>query len=309
MDTNVGTLAVACLLVVAVVGPVAAAGAGDAGSQAANESATTAGEQLSGVIGVQGAEVEGDMADRSLSNRLEQARGPNQTAAVVASEYESADERLAELRDRKAALEAARENGSISQGEYRARTATLVAEISVVERLANRTASVAAGLPAAALEARGVDAAAIQRLAGDARNLTGPEVAAIARGIAGNGVGAPAGTPAGERGPPADRGPPANRTDDGDGVSEATEERIETARDRLEEARDALEDAEEDGGAVSAAERRVEDAAAALEAAETAAENGNDARARAKARQATEHAQAAIDRLASAEGTTTAGGY
>lgn len=215
MDTNVGTLAVACLLVVAVVGPVAAAGAGDAGSQAANESATTAGEQLSGVIGVQGAEVEGDMADRSLSNRLEQARGPNQTAAVVASEYESADERLAELRDRKAALEAARENGSISQGEYRARTATLVAEISVVERLANRTASVAAGLPAAALEARGVDAAAIQRLAGDARNLTGPEVAAIARSIAGPGVGRPVGVP---RGPPGSPGVPGDATGTPDGA-------------------------------------------------------------------------------------------
>jgi len=305
MDTNVGTLALACLLVVAVVGPVAAAGAGDAGAQAGNESATTAGERLSGVIGVQGAEVEGEMAERSLSNRLERARGPNRTAGVVASEYERADDRLAELRDRKTALEAARENGSISEGEYRARMATVVAEISVVERLANRTASVAAGLPAAALEARGVDAAAVQRLATDARNLTGPEVAAIARGIAGNGVGAPAGTPAGERGPPADRGPPGNDSDRGAGA----EERIEAAKERIAAATDALEEAGDDAQGASAAERRIADAEAALDEAETAAENGNDGRARAKARQATEHAQAAIDRLAAAEGTTTAGGY
>lgn len=312
MRTSVSTLAMACLLVAAaVVGPAAAATVGEsearASVQAENESNVTAGQQLAGVIGVQGAEVEGEVAERSLATRLDRARGPNETAAVVASEYQSADDRLAAIRERKAELTAARDNGSISEGEYRARMATLVAETSVVERLANRTATAAEGLPAEALEARGVNADAIRKLATDARNLTGPEVAAIARGIAGNQVGQPTGVPAGERGP-GERGPPENRTDDGEDVSDGTEERIETARDRLGEARDALEDAKEDPGAdsaaLTAAERRIEEAAAALEAAETAAENGNDARARSKADAAAQSATAAIERLQS---TTTAG--
>jgi len=57
-------------------------------------------------------------------------------------------------------------------------------EIRTVRRLSNRTTETARGLPADVL-ASGVDTAALGRIQADADKLTGTEMAAIARDIAG----------------------------------------------------------------------------------------------------------------------------
>ncbi|MDS0278949.1 hypothetical protein NDI85_14200 [Halomicroarcula sp. S1AR25-4] len=165
-----------------------------------SENATVApGAQLAGAVGVQGAELGGEVEARAYGISVAKANTDNARAAVVAEETGELEVRLEALRQRKAALQQARENGSMSEGEYRARTAQLHAETRTVERLATQTNETASTLPAEALEAEGVDMAAVRSLADRSEELTGPEVAEIARSIAGNDVGEGVG-PAADRG-------------------------------------------------------------------------------------------------------------
>jgi len=198
----------ATLLVVSTLAAVPAAMAQQ--TEQADENATAApGAQLSGVVGVQGAELDGEVETRSYGVRIAQANSDAERAAVVADQYNRTNERVGELQERRAALETARDNGPMSEGEYRARIATLHAESQNAQRLANQTSETASALPADLLESKGVNAAAVQTLASDASELTGPETAEIAQGIAGD----RAGERAGEAGPQ-DRGDRAgNETD------------------------------------------------------------------------------------------------
>ncbi|QIO21293.1 hypothetical protein [Haloarcula sp. JP-L23] len=165
-----------------------------------SENATVApGAQFAGAVGVQGAELGGEVEARAYGISVAKANTDNARAAVVAEETGELEVRLEALRQRKAALQQARENGSMSEGEYRARMAQLHAETRTVERLATQTNETASTLPAEALEAEGVDMAAVRSLADRSEELTGPEVAEIARSIAGNDVGEGVG-PAADRG-------------------------------------------------------------------------------------------------------------
>jgi hypothetical protein len=184
----------------------------DGNDSAANDSVSS-GQRLGSVIGVQQAEVKGEMAERSLGQQLGAANSTNATAAVVAGQVERIDERLSAIRSEMEALRAARANGSIGEGEFRARMAPLAARAQVLGRLANHTTNASAGVPADVLESRGVNTTRLAELRENARNLTGPEVAAIARGIAGNDTGKPVGAGPPEGIPaPNGSGPP----DDGD---------------------------------------------------------------------------------------------
>ncbi|WP_262179141.1 hypothetical protein [Haloarcula laminariae] len=166
------------------------------------------GAQLSGVVAVGEAELDGEIADRAYGIRVARANSSDAKAAVVADQLNRTSERVAALEDRRQALEQARANGTLSQGEYRARIAGLVAESRNAERMVDRTNETASGLPAETLEANGVNATAIRTLSDRTANLTGPETAEIARGIAGEGVG--------QAGGPDDRtGAPGNRTENG----------------------------------------------------------------------------------------------
>jgi hypothetical protein len=190
--TRPSTPAVAALVLALVVAPVAVAALPAGGNGAAAGSAEAdvqPGEQFAGAVAVQGAELDGEVEQRTFETKLERANGSRAKAGVVAGEAAALDERLAELRERKQRLDAARENGSISEGRYRAEVAGLAARIAALERRSNRTATVARGLPAEALEAKGVNVSAIERLRGNAANLTGPEVAEIARSIGGRDAG------------------------------------------------------------------------------------------------------------------------
>jgi len=223
---SLAVLIVAATIVVAVpaagIGPGSLAGskapASDVTDGAANETSTEAaangtdeevppGATLAGVVGVQGAEIEAEIGSRGFEIALNRS-GDNASkrAGVIASQVTDLEARLEELRGRTDELDRAREEGNITEGEYRARIAEVVTRITAVQRLANQTAKATRGIPAETLRERGIDADAIEELGRNARNLSGPEVAAIARGIAGPGAGTGLGG-----------GPPVNRTGQGDG--------------------------------------------------------------------------------------------
>ncbi|SMO69399.1 DUF7096 domain-containing protein [Halorubrum cibi] len=205
--------------------------AGSEGGTNASDGATaddlSPGERLSGVIGVQGAEVDGEVSSRSFEIRLADAETDEERAAVIAAQLERNGERLAELRERQRELRERREAGNVSSGAYAARQAAIGTRVATVNRTTNRSAEVAADLPEEALAERDVDADRIRTLRESASELSGPEVAAITREIGGNRTGAPMGPD--RRGPPgsgigapdgsADRGPPDGLP--GSGPSEA----------------------------------------------------------------------------------------
>lgn len=166
------------------------------------------GAAFSGTIGVQEAEVNNEVAARSLGQRLQSAETNESKATVVANETEQLQDRLTELEAQKEQVKQAYENGSISKGEYQARLAVLGAELRAVERQATQTADVAEKLPKNALREKGANASEVRKIAHQANRSGGGEVAEAARNIAGGGVGnglgnAPNGS---ERGPPTDVG-------------------------------------------------------------------------------------------------------
>jgi hypothetical protein len=218
--TTLLAVAIVAALVAVPVAGAAAAGGGpvaqaDNATNGTDRNVTSPGERLSGVVGVQGAELEGEVETRSFGLQVARAASDDARAAVVREQVENVQQQVERVQQRKAALEAARANGSMSEGEYRARVSELVVRGGTAAELANRTSETAGSLPAAVLEANGVNVTAIQRLQERAGNLTGPEVAAVARSIAGPNVGRPAEVP---RGPPGAPGMPGGVTETPDGT-------------------------------------------------------------------------------------------
>lgn len=241
----------AILAVMVVVGslaalPLSGAAALDAGGQpsatiatqtndATNNSTVAPGERLSGVVSVQQAELDGEVQTRAFDIAFERADDNASKAEVIARQSSNLETRVAELEERKATLTEARENGSISDGEYQARIASLAAETETTKQLANRSSAAAERLPADVLESKGVNVSAIQTLATRAEELTGPEVQEIARRIAGDDQGEA------DRG--ADERPDANETDtdrdrqDGERTSTSTQHAPEQGDDRAGDGR------------------------------------------------------------------------
>lgn len=210
-------LAVVALFVTPAAALALPAGDSSQVAQADNETVLP-GERLSGVVGVQGAEVEGSVESRAFGQSVAAAASNESKAAVVAERVDRLETRLSELQDRREQLRQARDNGSISDGAYQARMASLAARIEGVHEQLNHSQAVTTTLPAQARQAAGVDAGRIDTLRSQARNLSGGEVAAIARSVAGPGVGR--GVPAGQGGgPPAGiPGGPGNGMGPGNGV-------------------------------------------------------------------------------------------
>lgn len=183
----VGTIAVAPAVGAVVSGPDAQASAQEQSGNQTDANATIApGERLSGVVNVQEAEIEGEIESRSFGLAVARAANDNARAALIAAEVNETGQELSELEERRDALREARQNGSISQGQFAARMAELAARGQNVERMASQSANASQGVPADLLEANGVNATAIQTLQSQANNLTGQEIAEIARNIAGN---------------------------------------------------------------------------------------------------------------------------
>ncbi len=149
----------------------------------------TPGGQFMGVIGVQQSELDGEIAQRGFGLKIARANSNESKAAVVNETVADLRQKVSDLRERRQQLQAAHQNGSISDAEYRAEIAELAAETETAKRLANATANASGTLPEDVLAEKGINVTAIQTLRSDAANLTGPEVAEIARSIAGPDVG------------------------------------------------------------------------------------------------------------------------
>ena len=205
-----------------IVAAVVVAGVPASAAFAQESAGGQPGATFAGVVGVQGAEVEGAVAQRSLDRRLAEADSDESTAAIVADEAEATRDRLDDLRDRREALEERHRAGEITRGEYRSRLAGIAAEIRTLERRLNSTAAAAEEVPEETLRERGVNASAIAELRRNASEMSDGEAAAAAAAVGGNDTGSGL---AGEPGPPADRGngsgdvgPP---TDRGNGAPDA----------------------------------------------------------------------------------------
>lgn len=272
---------------------------------ATENASVSPGERLSAVVGVSQAEFEGELELRAYGIAFARATTADAKAEVVRERLDDIEARLEELETRRASLEEARDNGSMSEGEYRARVTALAARGESVQQLANASAARAGELPADVLAANGVNASAIETLRQDAANMTGPEVAAIARSIAGPDVGQ-----AVSQGPPermgATDGVPSDRDGDGEAPDDASaaidraEEQLNATQSRLEEVERRVDEAGGDENAteaIAAAREELELARDALDDARTAADEGDAGDATALAEAALSHAQAAESHL------------
>lgn len=180
------------LLAVLLVGSVFAAVPLDATAQS-NETETLPGEQFAGVVGTQEAELDGELETRAFGIAVANADSDTERAELVADRLDRNDERLAEIETRQQSLREQRDAGNISEGTYRAKVTIAVAETSATNETTNAAAGVAATLPDTVRSEYGIDDNRIRTLRTDAAELTGPDVADIARDIAGPDVGAPVG--------------------------------------------------------------------------------------------------------------------
>jgi hypothetical protein len=160
------------------------------GNETGGNDSVAPGERFAGVLGAQEAEIDGELESRSFGLAVARAASNESKAALIAAEVNETGADLDELEQRREELEHARENGSISEGRYRAEMAELAARADNERRMINESANESAGLPAELLESKGINATAIRTLQDRASNMTGPEVATIARTIAGPGTGA-----------------------------------------------------------------------------------------------------------------------
>ncbi|WP_254531970.1 hypothetical protein [Natrinema gelatinilyticum] len=190
----------AVLIVAAVAVPLAAAsivsssGAQEeADSDTGNESIKP-GEHFAAAVGVQNVEIEGDVSNRAYGVRIANAETNGAKAAITANQFEETKTRLAELEARLETLNESRAAGELKAGRYRVEVAKTVAELRTVERQAAAVERTADGLPEAVLADHGIDVESIRTLRDRAGDLGGPETAAIARSVAGDGIGWSIGT-------------------------------------------------------------------------------------------------------------------
>ena len=192
---------VALLAVLASAVTAAATGLAGIGAESDPVSATTQsdgvspGQRLAAVIGAQRAEVEGEIETRTFGVRIAVASSSRAKAGVVADQVDQLDRRLDALRNRRAALERARKNSSVSDGAYRAQVTELVVRIESVQRRINATDDVANDLPESDLQAAGVSQSNIAQLRQRATNLTDEETVDTVRSVVDEGVGEGMGDP------------------------------------------------------------------------------------------------------------------
>ena len=157
------------------------------------------GARLAGVVGVQQAEIRGEVEHRTFGLSIAAARSNGSKARVVAQNTERIQDRLRALENRSRQLNESYRNGSMPEAAYYARMAQINTRIRTLERQTNQTIEEAGALPPQSLNQHGVNVTELERVRNQARNMTGPEVAGVARKIGGPHAGKPVGH---ERGPP-----------------------------------------------------------------------------------------------------------
>lgn len=200
--TRSRSVLVALVLIVAAVGGAATSAAGvapdasvdaqtttDASQQESAQSELAPGERLAGIVSVQEAELEGEIETRTFDVTVDRADTNTSKAEILADRLEAIRERLRSLQGRLEQLENARQNGDISEREYRRQVARIAAELGTIERLADRIEGNSAKLPLRLLVASGVNVTATYTLQTDAENLSRSEARDVARSVAGPDIG------------------------------------------------------------------------------------------------------------------------
>jgi hypothetical protein len=199
----------------------ATAGAPAVQSDPGNESANASlGADISSFMQSSAAEMSGAVETGMWSASFNATENESKRRRLVERRTGELRADLADLRERKAELEAEREAGNLSAAAYKAQVGQLIGRINALRSAINATA------PRARQANTDVDAVAM--LETDVRNLAGPSIASVARNSSGVGVrGPPDGVPGNDGGPPAgagedgagDAGPPedaGNGVDPGD---------------------------------------------------------------------------------------------
>ena len=135
---------------VLLVGTVALVGAmgvvaADTGSspfphnESDNATEVSPGQQLAGAVGAQGASVRGELWNRTLTERLDNATGPSERAEIVINETELLNDSVAALNESRENLTEDWADGELTEGEYRTALSEFVVHAYAVERRANRT--------------------------------------------------------------------------------------------------------------------------------------------------------------------------
>lgn len=175
------------------------------GAAAANNSTNSPlGTDISSFMQSNAAEVDGTVETGMWSAAFDGTENESVRSELVEMRTAELRERLTELRERRGELVAAREAGNVSETAYRAQMGRLLGDINALKSAIDVTTTSAqevnaSGGMSANVETNGnVEANAnVEALAGlraEAENLSGPEVAAVARNVTGVGNG--------ERGPP-----------------------------------------------------------------------------------------------------------
>lgn len=199
--TGLATILVVAAVVVATVPagalPAMSAGAGTATAQegGSNTSNASLGASISGFMQASAADTEGEVEDGMFSARFDNS-AQERRADLVKNRAGTLDDRLDRLRAQRAELlnESDGEKPSVAD---RAKAARLTARIHALQESINTTSEAA--------DWAGVDVALLDELRRNAAELSGQEVAELARGLAGTERGPP-GLLDGERGSDADRG-------------------------------------------------------------------------------------------------------
>lgn len=198
MTDRTASILLAVFLAVGLVAMVphgVTTGQDDESNHAGESDETLPGERLAGVVGVQGAELDGEVGSRAFGIAVAEAETDEARAGVIAAQFDHNEQRLADVEARRAELREQRDAGEIDEGTYRARIAVTVAQAEATRQTTGQGADAAERLPEDLHEERGIDDAAVTNLQERASELTGPEVAEIAREIAGDSVGRPIGVP------------------------------------------------------------------------------------------------------------------
>lgn len=158
-------------------------------SEKGQNASVSPGTMLAGAIGAQQAEFAGAVEHRAFGLEVAAAATNDSKGQVLARTHAHLQDRSKHLEERLDELETARANGTISEAQYQAQMTEVVAEVGHVRNMANSSDQIAKGLPEATLQENGINVTAIQELQRHAENMTGSEVARMARHIAGPNVG------------------------------------------------------------------------------------------------------------------------
>lgn len=180
-------IAIVLLVAIAMIPLAAADDGGDV-----DDAEVAPGERMMGAVGASNAELVADVDERAFGLAIAEAAADDDTDAIldlISDRIDRNVEAVDALTDRLDSLQAQREQGELTHGQYQAQVAQLEIQRQSVERTSQMSVQATQGMPVDKLEERGINVTAIEKLQTQASELGGQEVRDIARSIAGPNVG------------------------------------------------------------------------------------------------------------------------